>query len=165
MGRGHQRHHSFVLLWCVKKQMEKNETGGTKCSCEFLHPNNTLTQALHRTVLSVRLFRWAALRKAESRNARGLVTGQFPMGPAQILTLLILKIYSFADVLLGVIFRSWHTFTRNTVEKPKACPVETTQSARIRNVNKNFWIVHGIKVSIAMWRVTIRKLQPQSRSM
>lgn len=30
----------------------------------------------------------------------------------------------------------------------------------VRNMNKNFWIVHGIKVSIALGRVTIRKHQP-----
>lgn len=38
--------------------------------------------------------------------------------------------------------------------------METTHTAEIRHVGKNFWIVHGIKVSIAVWRVTIRKLQP-----
>lgn len=34
----------------------------------------------------------------------------------------------------------------------------------IRNMHKNPWIVHRIKVSIAMWRVTIRKLWPQAGS-
>lgn len=33
-------------------------------------------------------------------------------------------------------------------------------SNAIHNVNKNFWIVHGIKVPIAVQRVTIRKFQP-----